>query len=75
MADPELELELEKRFEQQDADTQKDLDPLETRVRVLEEWKAGEDALSTLRRWLLPILTMVATLFLNIGIQIATHKH
>lgn len=74
MGDTEWELELEKRLEQQDDETQRDIDPLESRLRVLENWMAAENALSTFRRWAAPILVTVAGLFLNIGIAIATHR-
>lgn len=73
MADAEWELELERRVEQEDRVVQQDLDPLETRVGVLEQWMAAQTALSAVRRWGVPILVTVATLCLNVGITIATH--
>lgn len=75
MGDAEWELELEKRVEQEDKEFEGDLDPLEARVRVLEQWQAAQDALSAMRRWLLPILVTVAVTFLNVGFNIAIHRH
>lgn len=72
-ADPGWELELERRVEAEDEDVQKDIDPLEARLRVLEQWMAAEQTLSAFRRWMVPIITTVAGLFLNIGMAIATH--
>lgn len=75
MADAEWELALEKRIEQADDENQKDLDPLEGRLRVVEQWMAAEQAVSTFRRWALPVLVSIAVTFLNIGINVAKFKH
>jgi hypothetical protein len=73
MGDPEWELELERRVEAEDDSFQKDLDPLESRLRLVEQWMAAQTALSTFRRWAAPISVTVAGLFLNIGMAVATH--
>lgn len=75
MPDAEWELELEKRVEEEDRIIEGDLDPLEARLRVLEQWQAAQDAVSALRRWLLPIFVTVAVTCLNIGLNIAVRKH
>lgn len=75
MSDAEWELELEKRVEQEEDEFEGDLDPLEARMRVLEQWQAAQAALSVMRRWLLPILVTVAVTFLNIGISIGISRH
>lgn len=73
MADPELELEVERRIETK-AD-QADVDRLVTRVEATEKWQAAQDALSTIRRWAAPTLITVFMTALNIGIAVAHVKH
>jgi hypothetical protein len=75
MSDAEWELELEKRVEEEDKEFEGDISPLETRLRLLEQWQAAQEAVAAMRRWFVPILVTVAVTFLNIGISFATHKH
>lgn len=75
MGDAEWELELERRVEQEEEEFEGDLSPLEARVRVLEQWQAGQTALSEMRRWLLPILVTVAVTVLNIGASVFIYKY
>lgn len=75
MGDAEWELELERRVEQEEEEFEGDLSPLEARVRVLEQWQAGQAALSEMRRWLLPILVTVAVTVLNIGASVFIYKY
>lgn len=75
MGDAEWELELERRVEQEEEEFEGDLSPLEARVRVLEQWQAGQAALSEMRRWLLPILVTIAVTVLNIGASVFIYKY
>lgn len=73
MADADLELELEKRFEAKaDWSAHK---ALASRVELIEKWQAAQDALTTVRRWAAPVLITVFTAALNIGITLARGKH
>lgn len=74
---PELELELERRFRDEDAKQQVQLDALEHRIDEVERWKAAQEAVSSARKWALPLMLSVggsAMMLINLYVLL-THKH
>lgn len=74
---PELELELERRFRAEDAKQQEQLNTLEQRIDDVEKWKAAQDAVSAARKWALPLMLSVggsAMMLINLYILLS-RKH